>query len=53
MTLVESVPEGLAFNEILAGVTLPDLARKTDFDAGLVGMDPKFRKWCSDLFTFY
>jgi len=53
LKLADSVPAGLALNEMLAGVTLPDLTGKIDFNAGLVGSDPKFRKWCDDLFTFY
>jgi predicted transcriptional regulator len=51
--LVEKVHAGLALNEKTAGVTFPDLAGKIDFNSGFASGDPKFRKWCTDLFMFH
>ena len=53
LRVVGKVSAGLALNEKTAGVTFPDLAGKIDFNSGFAGGDPKFRKWCTDLFMFH
>ena len=50
--LFEKVCAGLALNEKTAGVALPDLSGKIDFNSGFASSDPSFHKWCSDLFIF-
>lgn len=51
--MVERVYAGLALNEKRAGVTLPDPSGKLDFNSGFGSDDPKFQKWCADLFIFH
>ena len=51
LRLLPKVHAGLALNEKTAGVAFPDLSGKIDFNSGFAGADPKFRKWCADLFT--
>lgn len=41
---------GIALNEKVAGVLLPDLKGNLDFNSGFVGSTISFRKWCQDLF---
>ena len=53
LRVVGRVCAGLALNEKTAGVTFPDLTGKIDFNSGFAGSDPKFQKWCTDLFTFH
>ena len=50
---VEVVNAGLALNEKRAGVTLQDSKGRIDFNSGFGSDDPKFQKWCSDLFMFH
>jgi predicted transcriptional regulator len=49
----EKVYAGLALNEKLAGVAIADLTGKIDFNSGFASGDPKFHKWCTDLFMFH
>jgi predicted transcriptional regulator len=51
--LVDRVSAGLALNEKTAGVTFPDSSGKLDFDAGFASDNPRFHKWCEDLFVFH
>ncbi len=41
-------------NEKIAGVCIPDLKGKIDFNSGFRGMsDTEFHNWCRDLFEYY
>jgi predicted transcriptional regulator len=51
--LVEKVYAGLALNEKSAGVALTDLTGKIDFNSGFASGDPRFHRWCTDLFMFH
>jgi predicted transcriptional regulator len=51
--LVDKVYAGLALNEKTAGVTFANLTGKIDFNSGFGSGDPKFHKWCTDLFMFH
>jgi predicted transcriptional regulator len=51
--LLDKVNAGLALNEKTAGVSLPDLTGKIDFNSGFGSGDPNFHKWCADLFMFH
>jgi len=53
LKIVDGVCAGLALNEKRAGVTLPGPGGKLDFNSGFGGDDPKFQKWCADLFIFH
>ena len=53
LRVVDRVYAGLALNEKRAGVTLPDPTGKLDFNSGFGSDDPKFQKWCADLFIFH
>jgi hypothetical protein len=44
---------GIALNEKIAGVTLPDITGKLDFNSGFRSTNPLFRKWCQDLFVIH
>ena len=43
---------GIALNEKVAGVLLPDLKGNLDFNSGFISNSPSFRKWCQDLFGY-
>ena len=43
---------GIALNEKVAGVLLPDLKGNLDFNSGFIGSTLSFRKWCADLFEY-
>jgi predicted transcriptional regulator len=47
------IKAGIALNEKIAGVTLPDITGKLDFNSGFRSSNPIFRKWCQDLFVFH
>jgi len=49
----ENVKVAIAMNEEIAGIALPDLKGKIDFDSGFTSSNIDFHKWCDDLFTFY
>ena len=51
--LVDKVLAGLALNEKTAGVLFPDSSGKLDFDSGFASDDPRFHRWCEDLFMFH
>lgn len=51
--LIESVHVGLALNERIAGLILPDRFGKVDFNGGLRVSSPLSVKWCEDLFLSY
>lgn len=50
---LEEVRVCTMMNEKLAGLCLPDLDGKIDFSTGFASRDPKFHKWCRDLFLHY
>jgi predicted transcriptional regulator len=43
---------GIALNEKVAGVLLPDLRGSLDFNSGFIGNNLSFCKWCQDLFNY-
>src|ERR671919_29267 len=43
---------GIALNEKVAGVLLPDLKGNLDFNSSLISSSVSFRKWCQDLFDY-
>ena len=43
---------GMALNEKIAGVLLPDLKGNLDFNSGFISSSISFRKWCQDLFNY-
>jgi len=43
---------GIALNEKVAGLLLPDLRGSLDFNSGLMRSSLSFRKWCQDLFGY-
>jgi predicted transcriptional regulator len=47
------IKAGMALNEKIAGVTLPDATGRLDFNGGFRSDNPLFRKWCQDLFVFH
>jgi len=51
--LLEEVRVCTMMNEELAGLCLPNSAGKIDFSTGFASRDPKFHKWCRDLFLHY
>ena len=53
MRWLEEVRVCIMMNEALAGLCLPNSAGKIDFSAGFAGRDPKFHRWCRDLFLHY
>jgi len=50
---LEEVRVCVMMNEGLAGLCLPDSAGKIDFTTGFASRDPKFHKWCRDLYLHY
>ena len=51
--LVDRVGAGLAMNEKTAGITFPDSSGRLDFNSGFASDNPRFHKWCADLFVFH
>jgi predicted transcriptional regulator len=43
---------GIALNEKVAGVLLPDLRGSLDFNSGFISNNLSFCKWCQDLFDY-
>ena len=43
---------GIALNEKVAGLLLPDLRGSLDFNSGFISGKLSFRKWCQDLFGY-
>jgi len=50
---LEEVKVCIMMNETLVGLCLPDSTGKTDFSTGFASRNPKFQKWCRDLFLHY
>nr|MDO8100046.1 hypothetical protein [Candidatus Njordarchaeota archaeon] len=50
---LEEVRACVIMNEALAGLCLPNFAGKVDFNVGFRSRNPKFHKWCGDLFLHY
>ncbi len=44
---------GIVLNEKTAGLTLPDLQGKLDFNCGFRSNNKLFHKWCFDLFDYH
>jgi predicted transcriptional regulator len=43
---------GIALNEKMAGLLLPDLRGSLDFNSGFISNSLSFCKWCQDLFDY-
>jgi predicted transcriptional regulator len=43
---------GIALNEKVAGLLLPDLKGSLDFNSGFISSSLSFCKWCQDLFGY-
>jgi predicted transcriptional regulator len=43
---------GIALNEKMAGLLLPDLRGSLDFNSGFISNNLSFCKWCQDLFDY-
>ena len=50
---LEDVRVCIVMNEALAGLCLPNPAGEIDFSTGFASRNPKFHKWCRDLFLHY
>ena len=50
---VPDIRVAIAMSEDRAGVAFPNLVGKIDYNAGLRGTGDGFRRWCSDIFSFY
>jgi len=48
----QQIIAGIALNEKVAGVLLPDLKGNLDFNSGFISSSISFRKWCQDLFGY-
>jgi len=53
LRLVDRVIAGIAINESRAGIAFPSLTGEIDFNSGFGSVDPRFRKWCADVFMFH
>jgi predicted transcriptional regulator len=51
--LLEKVNFSMKLNEDIAGLVLPDLDGKIDYEFGLMGEEPKFRRWSELLFDYF
>ena len=51
--LLEEVNLGLKFNEKTAGMALPDLNGKVDFNSAMISEKSKFLEWAGLLFDYY
>jgi predicted transcriptional regulator len=49
----KGIRAGIVLNERTAGLTLPDLSGRLDFNSGFRSRGPLFRKWCFDLFNYH
>jgi predicted transcriptional regulator len=47
------VAAGIALNEKIAALSLPDNNGKIDFNSGFTSDNPAFRNWCQDLFSIH
>jgi len=50
---LEEVRVCIMMNEVLAGLCFPNSAGKIDYNTGFASREPKFHKWCRDLFLHY
>jgi predicted transcriptional regulator len=53
MRLADQVSAGIAMNDSMAGVVLPELSGKVDFSCGFAGTNQSFYGWCRDLFLYH
>ncbi len=49
----KDIKAGIVLNERTAGLTLPDLSGRLDFNSGFRSRDMLFHKWCFDLFNHH
>ena len=50
--LSHEIIAGMALNEKVAGLLLPDLRGSLDFNSGFISSSLSFCKWCQDLFGY-
>ena len=50
--LSHEIIAGMALNEKVAGLLLPDLKGSLDFNSGFISSSLSFCKWCQDLFGY-
>ena len=48
----DEIIAGIALNEKVAGLLLPDLKGSLDFNSGFISRSLSFCKWCQDLFGY-
>jgi predicted transcriptional regulator len=48
----DEIIAGIALNEKVAGLLLPDIRGSLDFNSGLISRSLSFCKWCQDLFGY-
>ena len=48
----DEIIAGIALNEKVAGLLLPDLRGSLDFNSGFISSSLSFCKWCKDLFGY-
>lgn len=51
--LIDEVCFSMKLNEKTAGLALPDLEGKIDYEFGLVWREPQFLRWCELLFDYF
>lgn len=51
--LLEKVPLSMKLNELFAGVVLPNLKGKIDYEFALIGKEKLFHRWVELLFNYY
>jgi predicted transcriptional regulator len=44
---------GIALNEKIAALSLPDIKGRLDFNGGFTSDNTAFRNWCEDLFSIH
>lgn len=49
----KEIKAGIVLNERTAGLTLPDLSGRLDFNSGFRSRGNLFHKWCFDLFNYH
>jgi predicted transcriptional regulator len=51
--LLDEVKFSMKINEEIAGMVLPNLEGKIDYEFGLMGKEPQFRRWSELLFDYF
>ena len=49
----DDVKVAIAMNEKIAGIAIPDLKGKMDFNSGFTSSSIDFHKWCNNVFSFF